>query len=162
MHVTTIIPIMPRVTFQVHMVPTVSPTMPPVQVQRVNLKSPGVKTIPSRKSLSLQPVRPILKPWIHNPRLWHTRAVTVAQLVIQEQINNTYHSVTGQSKSYDKIKLWHTKCWITSMSNELVQLDSGVGDRIKSGIETIFLSTNIKYLQEGRQHISIQSVIIDY
>ena len=162
MHVTTIIPIMPPFPIQVHRVTTVIPTMPPVQVQRVNLKSPGGKTIPSRKSLSLRPVRPILKPWIHNPRLWHTCAVTVAQLVIQEQINNTYHSVTGQSKSYDKIKLWHTKCWITSMSNELVQLDSGVGDRIKSGIETIFLSTNIKYLQEGRQHISIQSVIIDY
>ena len=95
-------------------------------------------------------------------RLRHTRESESAQLVIQEQLNHIYYPVTGQHKTYDKIKLWHPKIWITSMSNEIGQLASGVGGRMKSGTETIFLSINIKYLQEVRQHMPMQYVITEH
>ena len=67
----------------------------------------------------------------------HTHAAEGYQLVIQEHLNHNYHQVTGQHKNYNKLKLRHPKLWITSMSNELRQLDLVLGDIIKSGTETI-------------------------
>ena len=45
------------------------------------------------------------------------------------------------------------------MSNELERLALGVEDIMPYGTETIFLSTRIKSHQEGRQHMTMQSVI---
>ena len=46
------------------------------------------------------------------------------------------------------------------MSNELGRLASGVGDIMKYGTKPFFVS--IKFLQEERQHISMQYVIIEH
>ena len=142
MNVPKISPTMPTVPFRVQRVPIVSPTRPPVQFQRVPLKYPGGTTIPARKTIPPWPVCPILNTWRHDPHLWHTCAAAVSQLVIQEHPNNIYHSVTGQFETYDKINLWHTKRWITRMFNELGRLASGVGDRMTSGTDTIFIHKN--------------------
>ena len=48
--------------------------------------------------------------------------------MLQEHLNHLYHQFTGQRETYDKLKLQHPKRWITSMSNELGRLASGVGD----------------------------------
>ena len=48
------------------------------------------------------------------------------------------------------------------MSNELGRLDSGVGYRMTSRIEIIFLSKRIESQQEGSQHMPMQSVITDH
>ena len=85
-----------------------------------------------------QPVCPSLNTCRHDLHLRHTRAASVAQLVIQEHLNNLYHPVTGQCETYDKLKLRDPKLWITSMSNELGHLASGVGYRMESGTDTIF------------------------
>ena len=83
MNVPTIRQYMPPVTVQVQRLTTVSTTMHPVKVQRVPLKSPGGKNIPSIKALPPQPVLPSLNTWIHYPSLRHTRAAELSQLVIQ-------------------------------------------------------------------------------
>ena len=59
--------------------------------------------------------------------------------MIQEHLNHLYHQFIGQRETYDKLKLQHPKRWITSMSNELGRLASGVGDIMTYGIDTIFL-----------------------
>ena len=105
MNVPTIGPTVTHVPFQVQRVPTVNRTIPSVQVHKVPLKYPGAAAIPSRKALPLQPVCPILKTWRHDPRLRHTRAAAVAQLVIQEHLNHLYHPVTGQQGTYDKLNI---------------------------------------------------------
>ena len=114
-HVPTIRTNMPIIPVQVQRLPIVSPTRPPVQVQRMPLKSPGVETNPSIKAMTPRPVRPSLNTWRHDQRLWHTRAASLPQLVIQEYLNNLYHQVTGQRGTYDKLKLQYTKRWITSI-----------------------------------------------
>ena len=158
-HVHTISPTMSTVPVKLKRVPIFIPTRPPVQIQRVPLKSPGETNIPSIKAMPPQPVRPSLDIWIHEPRLRQIHAEAVFQLVIQEHLNHLYHPVTGQCETYGKLKLRHPKFWITSMSHELGRLASGVGDIMTSGTDTIFLSTRIKSKQEGRQHIPMKSAI---
>ena len=58
--------------------------------------------------------------------------------MIQENLNHLYHPVTCKRETYEKLKLRHPKRWITSMSNELGRLDSGVVDIMTSGTDTIF------------------------
>ena len=159
MNVLTIIPTMPPVTVQVQRLPTVSPTITHFQVQRVPLKFLEWKTIPNRKSTSLRPVCPSLNTLRHDPCMHNTRAAAVSQMVIQEHLNHLYHPVTGQRENYDKLNLRHTKRYITTMFNELERLASGVGHRIKSGTDTIFLSIRINSHKEGRKHMLMQSVI---
>ena len=129
---------MSTVTFLVQRVTIVSPTSPPVQVHMVTLKYPEGETIPTKKSMPPRPVIPILNTWRHDPRLRYTRASALAELVIQEHLNHIYHPVTGQHETYDKLKFRHPKRWIASMSNELGRFDSGVGDGMSSGTDTIF------------------------
>ena len=150
---------MTNATVQVKRVTIFRPNRTPVQVQRVPFKSPGGTTIPARKSMPPRPVIPSLNTWRHDPRLGHTCTSAEAQLVIRDHLNRLYHPVTGQCKTYDKLNLWHPKLCITSMYNELGRLVSGVEDRMTSGTDTIFLSTRIKYQQEGRQNMPIQSMI---
>ena len=95
-NVPTINPTMPTVPVRFHRVTIVSPTRPPIQVQRVPFKSPERATIPARKDMHLWPVFSILNTWRHEPRLWHTRAAAAAQPVTQEHLNHPYHPVTGQ------------------------------------------------------------------
>ena len=100
---------------------------------------PEGTTIPARKSLPPWPVCHSLTNWRHYPRLFHIRTASVDQLVIQEHLNHIFHRVSGKRKTYDKLKLWHPKRWITSASNELVQLDLCLLDRNKYGTEFIFI-----------------------
>ena len=159
MNFPTISPTMPTVPVRVQKVTIVSPTRPPVQAQRVPLKYSEGTTISVIKAMPSWPIRPSLKTWRHDPRLQRNRAAEVSQLVIQEHLNHIYHPVIGQCETYYKLNILHSKRWITSMPNDLGRLAPGVGDRITSGIDTIFLSTIIKSQQEGRQHIIMQSVI---
>ena len=118
--------------------PIVTPISLPVQVHRVPLKSPGGTTIPSRKATPPRPVCSSLNTWRYYPHLRHTCAASVAQLLIQIHLNHLYHPVTGQRETYEKLKLRRPKRWITSMSNELGHLASGVGERMASGRDTFF------------------------
>ena len=124
-----------------------NPPDPPFSTNFLDLFISPLSAIPARKSMPPRPVCPSLKTSRHDPRLWHTRAASVSQFVIQEHLNNIYHTVTDQRETYDKLKLQHPKRWITSMYNELGRLASGVGDRIPSRIETIFKSIRIKSQQ---------------
>ena len=152
-----IIPTMTTVTVQVQRLPIVIPTRPPVQFQRVPLKYPRGTDIPSRKSMPPRPVCPILNTWRHYPRLQHTGAAAVYQLVIQDHFHNLYHPVTVQHETYEKLKLKHTKLWIVSMSNELGRLDSGVGDRMPSEKEDIFF-INKNQVPAGRKATYVNAV----
>ena len=71
-NVPTISPTISTVPFRVQRVPIVSPTRPPVQVQRLPLQSIGETTIPAIKSIPPRPVCPSLN------TLRHTCAAAVA------------------------------------------------------------------------------------
>ena len=73
--------------------------------------------MPARTALHPQPVSPIMNTWRHNPRLRHTHASSLAQLIIQYHLNHLYHPVIGEHKTYAKLNLRHPKIWITSMFN---------------------------------------------
>ena len=133
--------------------------MLPVQVQRVPLKSPEGTTIPARKAMHPRPVLPIMKNWIHEPQPQHTRTEALSQLVTQEHRDHLYHPVIIQHETYDKLNIRHPNLYISSTSNELGRLASGVGDRMTSRTDPIFLFTRIKSQQVGRQNIPIHSAI---
>ena len=75
-------------------------------------------------------------------------------------LNHIYHPVTGTKESYDSLRSQNPDRWETSFSNEIGRLAQGVGDRMKSGNENIFLSLDVKFLTAGKSLTQIQSVII--
>ena len=112
-------------------------------------------------------VRARLDPHRHDPRHTHSRSTALAQLMTTEyeaardaHLNHIYHPVTGTKETYDSLRSQNPDRWETSFSNEIGRLAQGVGDRMKSGNENIFLSLDVKFLTAGKSLTQIQSVII--